>query len=247
MPEGNAIHRLAREHGRAFGGRPVAVSSPQGRFASGAAVVDGRVLVNVEPYGKHLFYAWEGGAIVHVHLGLFGKFRRQPAPPPPPVGQVRLRMVGGDAAVDLSGPTRCALISPAEHEAVIARLGPDPLRRDADPERAWARVQRSPTPIGVLLMDQSVFAGVGNVFRAEVLSSLGIHPERPARSLSREEFDSIWAWLVAAMRRAVRAGRIMPGGSTVYRQEACVRCGAPVRRWELRGRFAYACPQCQPV
>ena len=183
---------------------------------------------------------------MHVHLGLFGKFRRQAAPPDPPVGEVRLRMVGATATVDLSGPTRCALVTPGDQEAVIARLGPDPLRRDADPERAWARVRRSRAPIGVVLLDQSVFAGVGNVFRAEVLSELGIHPERPARTLTRAEFDAMWAWLRTSMREAVRAGRIRPKGRNVYREEACSRCGGPVRRWDLRGRFAYACPVCQP-
>lgn len=245
MPEGNAIHRLAREHTRDLAGRPVEVSSPQGRF-EGASVVDGHILERVEPYGKHLFYQWDTGDIVHVHLGLFGKFRRQPAPPEAPVGLVRMRMVGEAWAVDLSGPTRCAVVTPDEQEAVIARLGPDPLRRDADPERAWRRVSRSPAPIGAVLMDQAVFAGAGNVFRAEVLAELGIHPERVSRTLSREEFDAMWAWLRTSMREAVKAGKIRPRGRTVYKEDACAACGTAVQRWDLRGRFAYACPRCQP-
>ncbi|HVM14166.1 MAG TPA: DNA-formamidopyrimidine glycosylase family protein, partial [Egibacteraceae bacterium] len=61
MPEGHTIHRLARDHRRDLAGRRIAVSSPQGRFVAGARRLDGRTLLDVEAYGKHLFYRWEGG------------------------------------------------------------------------------------------------------------------------------------------------------------------------------------------
>ncbi len=75
MPEGHTIHRYARQHRRDLRGRAVAVSSPQGRFAAGAALLDGRTLTEVDPYGKHLFYRWSGSETLHVHLGLYGGFR----------------------------------------------------------------------------------------------------------------------------------------------------------------------------
>src|SRR5205814_8469026 len=106
MPEGHTIHRLARDHTRAFGRGPVEVSSPQGRFAGGAALVSGTTLKKVDAYGKHLFYRFEGDRIVHVHLGLFGKF--WPFVPPAPAvngRQVRMRLLGPAAGTDLSGPT----------------------------------------------------------------------------------------------------------------------------------------------
>src|SRR3546814_1459241 len=81
----------------------------------------------------------------------------------------------------------CAVVTPDAMEAVASSLGPDPLRRDADPERFVARVLRSKKPIGNLLLEQDVIAGIGNVYRAEVLWSLGIHPGREGRSLSRDE------------------------------------------------------------
>jgi endonuclease-8 len=263
MPEGHTIHRIAKDLRRDLAGRPVAASSPQGRFAAGAARLDGRVPVRFEAYGKHLFAHWDAGDVLHVHLGLYGKFRPAPVPPPPPVGQVRLRLVGSETAHDLSGPTACELVTPGDRERILGRLGPDPLRRDADPERAWARVSRSRAPIGVVVLDQAVFAGVGNVFRAEALYVLGIHPEREARSLSRAEFDALWEAIRRMMREALRSNRIVTidpaefglrraaidpaDGRYVYRQEACRRCGTPVRRWDLRGRWAYACQSCQPV
>src|SRR5262245_25453104 len=123
MPEGHTIHRLARMHQRLLRGHKVAVSSPQGRFTAGAALFDGQVLRRVEPYGKHLFYRFEGVADrLHVHLGLFGVFTAGPLPAPAPQGALRLRMTGGESFVDLRGPTACEVITPVEQRAILARL-----------------------------------------------------------------------------------------------------------------------------
>jgi endonuclease-8 len=164
MPEGHALHRLARDHSGYFAGKPVAVTSPQGRFSEGAARVDGVRLERVTAYGKHLFYEWASGDVVHVHLGLFGKFWTFGAPTAPaPRDTVRMRLRADGHTVDLTGPTECRLTDDAGVAAVLARLGPDPIRRDGDPERAWPKLQRRASPIGLALMDQSVIAGVGNV------------------------------------------------------------------------------------
>src|SRR5688572_28790098 len=146
MPEGHTIHRLALDHRRDLAGQVLSVSSPQGRFADAAARLDERVLEHVEAYGKHLFYDFGAGDLVHVHLGLFGRFLRHEPPPPAPRDTVRLRMSGLTATVDLIGATECALIDPTVREAILARLGPDPLRRDAKPELAWKKLQRRRTP-----------------------------------------------------------------------------------------------------
>ena len=159
MPEGHTIHRLAREHTPLLVGRPVSMASPQGRFAEGAALLGGRVLERVEPYGKHLFYLFEDDALLHVHLGLYGAFTRGTGAPPAPRGALRLRMTADDTWVDLRGPTACEVFAPHERDAVLARLGPDPLRRSADPHLAWSRLSRSRRTVGELLMDQSVLAG----------------------------------------------------------------------------------------
>jgi endonuclease VIII len=158
MPEGHTLHRLARLHQRRFGRAPVMVSSPQGRFVEGAATVNGRILKKASAWGKHLFHHYEGGRVVHVHLGLYGTFSEVPVPMPLPVGQVRMRMIGAEYGTDLRGPTVCEIIEEPEIADVIARLGPDPLRRDADGSTAWARIRKSRRPIGALLMDQAVIA-----------------------------------------------------------------------------------------
>lgn len=263
MPEGHTIHGLARVHAAALAGRPVAVSSPQGRFAAGAALVDGLVLERTDAHGKHLFYEFPCQRILHVHLGLYGAFTAHPVPPPEPRPTTRMRLVGEGDAFDLVGAITCEVLTAAERDAVVAALGPDPIRRDADPERAWRALQRRRGPIGVALLDQAVFAGVGNVYRAEALHVHGISPERPANEVTREEFDAIWATLVRWLRRAVKdqviitvepkvlgkaRSKIVKGEAVhVYRREECFTCGTPVRRWDLSGRWAYACPTCQPA
>lgn len=225
-------------------------------------MLDERVLEQVEAYGKHLFYDFGGGRLIHVHLGLFGRFLHHPPPPPAPREAVRLRLSGLSLTVDLVGPTECALIDPAVRDAVLARLGPDPLRRDADPDAAWRKLQRRRTPIGVALLDQSVIAGIGNVFRAEILHVHGLHPESPSNTVTREQFDSMWTTLVGWMRHGVKdrviitvdpkevgkpRSRIANGEALwVYKQERCRRCGNEVSRWDLSGRWAYACEACQP-
>ena len=262
MPEGHTLHRLARLHQRRFAGAVVRVCSPQGRFAD-AAVVDGRVLRKASAWGKHLFHHYDGGAIVHVHLGLYGTFREQPVPMAPPVGAVRMRMVAAEYGTDLRGPTACDVIDEAQESAILDRLGPDPLRSDADPGLAWARITKSRRAIGALLMDQAVLAGVGNVYRAELLFRHGIDPYRPGRDIGETEFDEAWSDLVDLMKVGVRRGRIIVirpeddhGASAygpkrprtyVYRRtgEPCRLCGTAIRTAEMEGRNLFWCPGCQ--
>jgi endonuclease-8 len=262
MPEGHTLHRLARDIGRDLQGGAVGASSPQGRFAQGASQIDGRVLERTEAYGKHLFLEWESDLVLHVHLGLIGGFRRQPSPPALPQGLVRLRLEGADHTWDLSGPMVCRLGDPDLVEEVTATLGPDPLRADADPGAFAARVARSRKAIGALLLDQDVVAGVGNVYRAEVLFLCGIHPARAARSLAAAEVGCLWDTIAAQLRLGLRRNRIVTidpadlgkpisgvrrgEGVYVYHQEHCARCGAPTEVIDLGGRRIWACPIEQP-
>ena len=223
--------------------------SPQGRFAEGAARIDGRVPVRFDAHGKHELVSFDSGEVLHVHLGLIGKWFRRAAPPPPPVGLVRLRLEGEAAVWDLSGPITCRVVSPEEAAAAVATLGPDPLRRDADPQRFVDRVRRSGAPIGALLLDQGVIAGIGNVYRAEVLWALGVDPRRPGRTFTDDELLAMWTWLRDQLRLGVRRGSIRtvdgPAGRGAYHQEACIRCGGVVSALAIAGRRIDACLTCQ--
>ncbi|GAA4674309.1 Fpg/Nei family DNA glycosylase [Phytohabitans rumicis] len=265
MPEGHTIHRLAARHRSLLAGQPVAAASPQGRFAAGATLLSGTVLLDTEAYGKHLLHHYEGGRTLHVHLGLYGVFSDGVGPAPPPVGQVRLRLTTDRHWIDLRGPAACELIE--EPSALRARLGADPLRDDADPDAAYGRLRRSSTPLAALLLDQSIVAGAGLVYVSEVLFRAGIPPTRPGRGLAEGAFQEIWTDLRELMKEGVARGRIdtvhshhMPeamgraprvdrhGGEVyVYRRagQPCLICGTEIQRSGLAGRNSYWCPTCQ--
>jgi endonuclease-8/formamidopyrimidine-DNA glycosylase len=294
VPEGHSVRRLARQFADVFGGERLAVSSPQGRFAAGAALLDGQTLVESQAHGKHLLLHFDHALVLHVHLGLYGAWdfggdaafrgassigaprkvgERETfddgsgpayAGPPAPVGAVRVRLVGRHGWADLRGATTCAAITKAEVSAVLARLGPDPLRNlPPDRERFVAGVQSRKTPIASLLMDQKVIAGVGNVYRAEVLFRQRIDPLLPGSSLTRNTAELLWNDTVAAMGDGVRDGRIittppsywaesasLPGSDEahyVYKRQGlpCRVCAVPVALAELGGRKLYWCPGCQ--
>lgn len=295
MPEGHTIHRLAADYGERFLGRTVRATSPQGKFAGGAALVDNQVLASTEAHGKHLFLGFspptrtsddppvstpfdqgdpqqssaDPQRWIHIHLGLFGKLGFGGAPAPPPTDTVRLRIAGPAAHADLRGPTTCALITDAEKQAIHDRLGPDPLRPQDDGTRAWQRISRSRTTIAALLLDQKIIAGVGNVYRAEVLFRHHIDPYLPGRDLTRSQWDAIWDDLVFLMAEGVRHNRIdtvrpehLPeamgrppriddhGGEVyVYRraQQHCHICGSEIRTAGLAARNLFWCPGCQPA
>jgi endonuclease-8 len=265
VPEGHTLHRVARQHGALLTGRRVRADSPQGRFAAGARRIDGNTVGLVEAYGKHVFYEIGAAAtsLLHVHLGLYGSFRDGPAPAPPPRGAVRLRLCTDEHWIELRGATAAELITRPERDAIVARLGPDPLRRDANPQAFVTRAGASRAPIATLLMDQRTLAGVGNVYRAELLYRAGIEPHRSGRDVGAGALAGLWTDAVRLMRAGLRTGRIVttdpadrdhPRGPVrpedahyVYRRHGlpCRRCRTEIRKVELAGRNLFWCPICQ--
>jgi endonuclease-8 len=267
VPEGHTIRRLATRHHDLFAGAAVTAISPQGRFATGAERLSGSVLRDTEAYGKHLLHHYDNGLTLHVHLGLYGKFTDGAGPAPDAVGQIRVRLSDQRHWLDLRGPTACELLDPVQVQALRARLGADPLRADAQPERAYERIRRSSLPLAALLLDQSIVAGTGLIFVLEALFRAAVAPTLPGRELGGPAWQQLWADLQALMAQAVVTGRIdtvrpaqMPeamgrpprvdrhGGEVyVYRRagQPCLVCGTEVRRGELAGRNSYWCPTCQ--
>ena len=297
MPEGHSVHRIARQFDRNFVGKSLRASSPQGRFAEGASVLDGREAVSVQAVGKQMFLETEGDLWLRVHLGLYGAWdfagenslasigapRRtrvhvrmseqtkgladdDMAWPPPVVGQVRLRLMTDITAADLRGPTACVLQTPEEMLATIAKLGPDPLVGDpAENEERFVRaVRKKPTVIALLLMDQSVVSGIGNVYRAEMLFRQRLNPHTPGREVPEEIVRALWHDWVRLLAVGVETGQMMTmDGLTgadyraamanrddrhwVYHRAGlpCRICGTEIALEEIGARKLYWCPRCQ--
>jgi endonuclease-8 len=332
MPEGHSVHRITRQFARNFVGKKVAVSSPQGRFAAGAAQLDGHVMTDAKSVGKQMFLEFDNHLWLRVHLGMYGAWdfagdilmdptiasangrmgqtnqrgtvldepildtagenslnsigapRRtrvrmaeqetlRPAQgpnedtfPPDPVGQVRVRLLTDAVAADLRGPTACEVLDPQQVDAVIAKLGPDPMldqSQDAE-DRFTATVRKKPTPIGLLLMDQNVVAGIGNVYRAELLFRSRINPHAPGKSLEGNVVRHLWKDWAHLLTIGVETGQMMTMDDLdddayrlamanradrhwVYKREGlpCRVCGTHIALEVMSARKLYWCPYCQ--
>ncbi|MBN9202688.1 MAG: DNA glycosylase [Microbacterium sp. SCN 70-18] len=331
MPEGHSVHRIARQFARNFVDQTVGASSPQGRFADGAALLDGRRMTTVRAVGKQMFAEFTDDVWLRVHLGMYGAWdfageieadptiaaangrmgqtnqrgvpMEEPildeagenslasigAPrrarvhvrmseqttgladgdadfPPPVVGQVRLRLLTERTCADLRGPTACRIQDPDEVLASIAKLGPDPLVGDPreGEDRFVAVASRKPTAIGLVLMDQAVVSGIGNVYRAELLFRARLNPHTPARDVPVELLRELWRDWARLLAIGVETGQMMTMDDLspedhrramahrddrhwVYHRAGlpCRVCGTNVVVEEAAGRKLYWCPSCQ--
>lgn len=260
MPEGHKTHHIAGQQSEWLSGQKLRITSPQGRFRGDARKVSGRVLEDVTAYGKHLFYRFENERFVHVHLGRYGKFRQYESPPPKPVGKVRMRIVGPCMSLDLNGPSTCRVIDAEQREEVIAKLGPDPLAGGKESD-VWKKVSLSRHPIAAILLDQSIVAGIGNIFRAEALFDVGMNPHVRGCDLAPETFRPLWRSNLRMMKVGLKHGRIItvtakeagkPLGKLsdkerfrVYGKTDCPRCDGPISVDEIASRKLYWCKRCQ--
>jgi endonuclease-8 len=330
MPEGHSVHRIARQFDRNFIGKTLLASSPQGRFAEGAAVLNGREAVSVKAVGKQMFLEAEGDVWLRVHLGLYGAWdfageilmdptiasangrmgqtnqrgtdldavfddagenslasigapRRARVHvrmseqtkgledeglewPPPIVGQVRLRLMTDITAADLRGPTACVLQTPDEMLQTVAKLGPDPLVGDPaeNEERFVQAVGRRGVPIALLLMDQAVVSGIGNVYRAEMLYRARLNPHTPGKQVPEELVRGLWRDWARLLPIGVETGQMMTMDDLspddyraamasrddrhwVYHRAGlpCRTCGTEIVLEEIGARKLYWCPRCQ--
>ncbi len=247
MPEGHLVHRDARAQHDDLVGAVITASSPQGRLDT--TTIDGSRLDRVEAYGKHLFHRFESGFVVHVHLGMQGLWLRYPDPATPPRPGTRLRLVGG-VAYDLIAPSACEVLDAGGVAAVLDRLGPDPLRPDADAADAVRRFRTARGPVGKAHLDQSVWAGIGNAWRAELLWLARLDPNRPAATLDESTTAALWRTTVHHLTLGRDLGQVVsdsdaPDERWVYKRETCRSCGAAVATGQVGGRTAYWCPKEQ--
>jgi endonuclease VIII len=323
MPEGHSVHRIARQFGLHFVGKTVTASSPQGRFAAGAAELSGHRLVQAMAVGKQMFLEFDHELWLRVHLGMYGawdfageltadatissangrigqtnqrgtvvsddneasnasigaprttrlrmaeseRLSAQPDTfPREPIGAVRVRLLTETTVADLRGPTACEVQRPEEVAAALAKLGPDPLVDDATvgEQRFVSAVASKSTPIGLLLMDQSVIAGIGNVYRAELLFRARLNPHTPGRLVPEQTVRELWRDWTFLLGVGVTLGQMMTMDDLsaeqytaalasrddrhwVYHRAGlpCRVCGTAIVMELAAGRKLYYCPKDQ--
>ena len=193
MVEGHSVHRVAHRHRKLLVGKTFKATSPNGRFAAGAAAIDGQPFVRIEAVGKNLFafFGKSAGAlaVVHIHFGMAGVwsvFDSKHEEVPPTTATTRLLLEHESGLVSHLSAMTVTLGTEDLYRAKRASLGEDPLRDDADADLLFDKVARSGKKIGELLMDQSFFCGPGNIYRAEILFKAGVHPNILGRDLGRD-------------------------------------------------------------
>jgi len=263
VPEGHTVHRTANDFNKLFAGKVMTIDSPQGRFTTDSKLITGQVLIKAWAVGKQLFVEFGNSAILRIHLGIYGKWQWHSASElPEVVGEVRARFYSGSALAELRGPTVCEVIDHEELQSVLKRLGPDPLNSDRagkEVKRFVDKVLASKKTIGELLMDQSVIAGIGNVYRAELLFRANIEPHTPGNRITREQLDAVWADAVKLLKVGVKTSYMITRDDLftkrpskaernwVYKREGqpCRVCGTKVQIELMAGRKLYWCDRCQ--
>ncbi|WJZ48427.1 Fpg/Nei family DNA glycosylase [Actinomycetia phage DSL-LC01] len=263
MPEGHSIRHLATVHSYGFVGTKIEASSPQGRFAEGAALIDGQVMTDTSAHGKHLFLHFPDN-VVHVHLGLYGWFKTRKNKGQKASNSTRLRVQNDAYISDLSGPTACEIMTYDEMIKKKSSLGEDPIHESANPEIVWQKIKKSRKSVGLLLMDQAVVAGIGNVYRAELLFLSNVSPFIPGKDLDEQTFRKMWKDSVDLLRLGAEDGKIKTvleehltddevklhgctQTSYVYKRTGnpCRKCGSNIMSDDMGGRTVYWCPSCQ--
>jgi endonuclease-8 len=253
VPEGHTI-RIAAARLAPLEGRPVRVRAPQPRHRlAGFESLDGTVLEQIDPRGKHLLLHFEGGCVVHSHLRMRGawhvyrrgeRWRRG-------AGSTWLVLDDGEhEGVLFHGPV-LELLDEGQLglHPVLSRLGPDLLAPGFEPASAVARVRADPDrdarTVADVLLDQRLACGIGNMFKSESLWACRVDPFLPAAAIGDEELAAVYQDASRQMLAAVAAGRELP--RRIYGRRSCPRCGHGTRHVTQGddGRVTWWCPRCQ--
>lgn len=267
MPEGDTIARAAATLHAALAGQVVTradsvLADVSTAFASRGIV--GRTVERVTSHGKHLAIAFSGGVVLRTHMRMHGAWHIYRP-------DERWRRAAHRLRIRLDTPPWVALAfdvydaevvaGAAEHVPAIARLGPDLLAPEVDVPTVAARILgEGARPLGDVLLDQRVAAGIGNVFRSEVLFLEGLHPRTPADAITTAQAEALVKRTVRLLRlnarpgagRRITTGRLAPTEHLwVYQRTGrpCRRCGTLIQSWADMpvARRVYWCASCQPA
>jgi endonuclease VIII len=254
MPEGDVVWFTAQRLHEALAGRALTRSDFRvPRLAT--ADLTGDVVIETASRGKHLLTRTRSGLTVHTHLRMDGSWRiRSAAEQVKDSHRIRLILANDDWQAVGYQLGVVELIRTRDEVKVIGHLGPDLLGPDWDCAEAVRRLSAEPArAIGEALLDQRNLAGIGNLYKAEVLFLRGVNPWQPTGSVT-----DLGAMAELARRlldaNKDRIGQVTTGSSRrgeeawVYgrRGRPCRRCGTPIRSEGQQDRVTFWCPSCQP-
>jgi endonuclease VIII len=257
MPEGDAVWLTARRLHQALAGRVLTRSDFRvPRYAT--TNLTGRVVTEAVSRGKHLLIRTGDGITVHTHLRMDGSWRVRPARERV-ANSHRIRLILANAEWQAVGYQLgvVEVLPTASERTVVGYLGPDLLGPDWDPAEAERRLRGDPArPVGEALLDQRNLAGIGNVYKAELLFLRGINPWRPVGEVADvTALVGLAQQLLEANRERfgmITTGVARRGEQTwVYGRAGrpCRRCGTPVKSADqgrsTEERITYWCPRCQ--
>ena len=275
MPEGDTLYRTAAALRPVLVGRRIVAASARRPGPSAASLI-GATVESVESRGKQLLIRFDSGLELRTHLGMHGSWHRY-APGERwrrPTARARVALeVAGAVVVCFDAPTVELFDSRAEaFHPVLAALGPDLMAEEFDEAQIDDAIGRFHAParaaltIAEALLDQNAVAGVGNVYKSEVLFVEGVNPFITVADLVARRGDDVLRALILSSRRMLLANReggarvtTEPGFATrriegrlwVYGRAGrpCRRCGSVVldRRHGRLNRRTFWCPRCQPA
>jgi len=231
--------------------------------------------VKVERRGKYLVFtlrrpAKRGHVSLIGHLGMTGRMFLLPKRTALPKHAVVVLELGAHHFV-YEDPRQFGRFT--LDDSVVRTLGPEPLGEDFTPAAFTSSLRRSAQAIKVKLLDQSLVAGIGNIYASEALFRAGLSPRRAARRLKAEEVTRLHAAIREVLAEAITCGSTIPldfagtgkrdglfyygqveGNSAFYQErlrvydragQPCVKCAAPIKRIVQAARSTFFCPQCQ--
>lgn len=225
-------------------------------------------LACIERRGKYMIWQFAGPRAVIVHLGMSGRFRCVESCVAYDTHDHVVFMLDNAHQVRYQDSRRFGFLLTVgdgdwQRHPLLASLGPEPLLQ-LDAIRLWRLAQHRRTPVKSFVMDQTVIAGLGNIYASEALFAAGIHPARPAGNIKKTDWQRLATSITVTLRQAVDAGGTTlrdggfysPAGDygefqvdlKVYGREgqACMVCQTPIARQGIGGRSSYFCPRCQP-
>ena len=222
--------------------------------------VVGQKITSLTRRGKYLFFHLSGGSYLVMHMKMTGSLVMNSKDTK--FARAILHLDNGKAVYFLDPRKFGKMWLEKDAAAVTSRLGPEPLDNDFTPAALGNILSKRTAPVKPVLLDQSIIAGIGNMYADESLFEAKIHPEKPANKLSRAEIVRLYKAIQSVLQKALKnkgasvRNYIRPDGAPGSAHDEfnvahgvgkdCPRCGTPIRRIVVRGRGTYFCPRCQP-